>query len=238
MLSRQYNVYCDESCHLENDRQPVMLIGAVWCPKNRIRQISEEIRHLKIKHNARGELKWIKVSKSKVDFYFELLEYFFQNTYLHHRCLVVKNKEKLDHDSFNQGSHDTFYYKMFFSMLNQILDPIYQYNLYLDIKDTRSKYKIEQLKEVLCNNRYDFKREMIVRVQHIRSHESELLQLTDFLTGAIGYRNRNLSDNKTKTKLIDFIEDKIAQPLTNSTSLVWRKFNIFILTLRDTTGDD
>jgi len=27
-----YNIYCDESCHLEHDGIPTMVIGAVWCP--------------------------------------------------------------------------------------------------------------------------------------------------------------------------------------------------------------
>jgi hypothetical protein len=30
--SRVYNVYCDESCHLENDHQKVMVLGAVRYP--------------------------------------------------------------------------------------------------------------------------------------------------------------------------------------------------------------
>jgi len=29
-MSGFYNIYCDESCHLENDHEPVMLVGAVW----------------------------------------------------------------------------------------------------------------------------------------------------------------------------------------------------------------
>ena len=31
-MSQIYNIYCDESCHLQNDKQPVMLIGCTWCP--------------------------------------------------------------------------------------------------------------------------------------------------------------------------------------------------------------
>lgn len=26
----EYNIYCDESCHLENDRQPIMVLGGMW----------------------------------------------------------------------------------------------------------------------------------------------------------------------------------------------------------------
>ena len=31
-MSEIFNIYCDESCHLENDRQKAMVLGAVWCP--------------------------------------------------------------------------------------------------------------------------------------------------------------------------------------------------------------
>ena len=27
-----YNIYCDESCHLRNDGQKAMVLGALWCP--------------------------------------------------------------------------------------------------------------------------------------------------------------------------------------------------------------
>ena len=29
----EYNIYCDESCHLEHDGIKPMAIGAVWCPR-------------------------------------------------------------------------------------------------------------------------------------------------------------------------------------------------------------
>jgi len=32
IMSENYNVYCDESCHLLGDEQEVMVLGAVWCP--------------------------------------------------------------------------------------------------------------------------------------------------------------------------------------------------------------
>ena len=31
-MAEIFNVYCDESCHLEHDRQKVMVLGAIWCP--------------------------------------------------------------------------------------------------------------------------------------------------------------------------------------------------------------
>lgn len=26
----EYTIYCDESCHLEHDKQPIMVIGGMW----------------------------------------------------------------------------------------------------------------------------------------------------------------------------------------------------------------
>jgi hypothetical protein len=34
---RTFNVYCDESCHLEHDGIPVMAWGAVTCPEGEAR---------------------------------------------------------------------------------------------------------------------------------------------------------------------------------------------------------
>jgi hypothetical protein len=34
---RLFNVYCDESCHLEYDGVPVMAWGAVYCPADQTR---------------------------------------------------------------------------------------------------------------------------------------------------------------------------------------------------------
>ena len=43
----EFNVYCDESCHLEHDKQPVMVIGGIWCPKNQVNAVSEKIKDIK-----------------------------------------------------------------------------------------------------------------------------------------------------------------------------------------------
>lgn len=227
-MKHVYNVYCDESCHLENDRQPVMLLGAIWCPKSHVKKTSDEIREIKSKHNARGELKWVKVSKARQRFYLELVDYFFSTPQLHFRCLVVDDKSKLNHDYFNLGSHDTFYYKMYYSMLKTILSPENKYHIYIDIKDTRSQNKVNKLREVLCNNVYDFTKQMIVNIQHIRSNESELLQLADFLIGAVSYKNRKLNENSAKVLIGSTIEKKTGQSLCLSTSLFKDKFNLFV----------
>lgn len=44
-----YNVYCDETCHLEHDGINDMVIGAVWCPQNKLREINQRIKEIKSK---------------------------------------------------------------------------------------------------------------------------------------------------------------------------------------------
>jgi len=46
-MTATYNIYCDESCYLEHDRQLVMVLGAVWCPLEKAREISVHIREIK-----------------------------------------------------------------------------------------------------------------------------------------------------------------------------------------------
>jgi len=231
-MSEIYNIYCDESCHLENDGKPVMLFGGVWCPRKESSRLVAELQDIKKRHRATGELKWSKVSKSRQDFYFELVDWFLAEAPLHFRGLVVQHKENLDHRYFNQGSHDTFYYKMYFSLLNKILSPAHVYNIYLDIKDTHSGQRVRQLQEVLCNNVYDFTSQMISHVQNIHSHESEMMQLADFLLGAVSYRQRGLSENEAKKAVVDNLEKGLGRDLLHSTSLFEQKFNLFLFSPR------
>lgn len=227
-MSKIYNIYCDESCHLENDHQQVMVLGAVWCPLDKTREISVRIREIKEHHQMKPdfEIKWTKVSPAKVRFYMDLVGYFFDDDDLHFRALIVPDKSKLRHEAFEQ-SHDDFYYKMYFDMLKVIFDPEYCYHIYLDIKDTRSAAKVGKLRDVLCNNMYDFSREIIERIQTVRSEQVVPLQLADLLVGAVSYANRNLSDNAGKNALVERMRQRSGYRLTRTTLLRENKVNLF-----------
>lgn len=224
-----YNIYCDESCHLEYDQHKVMVLGALWCPSEKKDEAFERIREFKVKHGLpkEFEIKWTKVSSSKIRLYLDLIDYFFDDVDLHFRCLVVPDKSKLDHARYEQ-THDTWYYKMYFDMLKVILSPKDQYRIYLDIKDTRSATKVAKLHEVLSNNMYDFQSKIIERVQNVHSHEIELLQLADLIIGAISYVNRGLECNSAKLALVERIRKRSGYTLTKSTLLKENKLNIFI----------
>ena len=116
---------------------------------------------------------------------------------------------------------------MYFDMLKVILSPHERYRIYLDIKDTRSAAKVRKLHEVLCNNMYDYQRQIIEHVQTVHSNEVELLQLADLLIGAISYLNRNLSSSSAKLALIDRMKKRSHYELTRTTLLLEEKVNLF-----------
>jgi len=229
-MSQVFNVYCDESCHLENDHQQVMVLGAVWCPLDKAREVAVRLREIKTQHGMKPgfEIKWIKVSPAKARFYLEVVDYFFDDADLHFRALIVPDKLKLRHEAFGQ-SHDDWYYKMYFDMLKVILSPNDCYRIYIDLKDTRGAAKIARLHDVLCNNFYDFSRKIIERVQTIRSHEAEILQLADLLIGTVSYANRGLSTNAAKCALVERMRNRSGYELTRTTLIRESKVNLFQL---------
>lgn len=92
-MTEEFNIYCDESCHLENDNQKVMVLGALTCKKEEVRKISDDIRSIKIKHGLKrgAEIKWTKISPSKIAFYLDILDYFFNSEFLNFRAVVIVN---------------------------------------------------------------------------------------------------------------------------------------------------
>lgn len=227
-MSDHFNVYCDESCHLENDGQKAMVLGAVWCPSEAARKAAVRLRAIKARHRLRPgfEVKWTKVSPSFRDFYLEIVDDFFSCPDLHFRALIVPDKRLLDHSSFAQ-THDDWYYKMYFSLLKGIIDTSGRYRIYLDIKDTRSAEKVERLHEILANAHYDFSREIVERIQTVRSHEVELLQVADLLIGTVSYANRGLSGNAGKEAVVARMRERSGKTLTGTTLLRESKVNLF-----------
>lgn len=223
------NVYCDESCHLENDGQTAMSLGAVWCERKYVPIVAERIRAIKVKHHLSPhfEVKWTKVSPAKLEFYKELIQFFFNEPTLHFRGVVIPDKAKLRHEKFGQD-HNVFYYKMFFLLLKVVFEPRSQYALYFDIKDSKSQKMIKELHQYLCNSQYDFNQAVIQKVQHIRSHESEIMMLTDLFIGALSYLHRGLEGSSAKNQLIQLIRELSGYQLDQNTLLREDKFNLFI----------
>lgn len=236
----EYNIYCDESCHLEHDNQKYMVLGGIICEKSNRKIIKNDLISIKIKNNIKenAEIKWNKVSPSKLEYYKELVDYFFDSEMLRFRAMII-DKTQINHEKFNQ-THDDWYYKMYYELLKNLAEPKDNNYIYLDIKDTKSAKKVEGVKNYLNMRMREFEYEPIKHIQSINSQESPILQLADLFIGAIGYRNREMfnkdSASNAKTELMKYIVEKSGYSLVKSTLLSEKKFNLFHINLQ--VGDE
>jgi hypothetical protein len=225
----KYDLFVDESCHLEHDSATVMCIGYVKVPRLAYHELKEKLISIKHKHNMHKELKWSKFSKAKLALYKELVDFFFADP-LEFRCVLVKYKERLNHEDFNRGSHDNYYYKMTYYLLLPN-PPGVEYRVFLDIKDTRGKEKLNKIQEVFDNKHHG--QSPFIHFQHLRSHENEFFQLTDLFIGAVTYKSRlkkqeqGLIENPHKLEFIKYLEDKSGFSLDETVPPWETKFNIF-----------
>lgn len=223
----KYRLFVDESCHLEHDKISVMCIGYIKVPDRVYSNLKNELQVIKEKHNSPMELKWNKFSSSRLPMYKELVDFFFEKP-LEFRSVLIKYKERLNNQDFNQGSHDNFYYKMMYYLLRPNPTGL-DYRVFIDIKDTRGKEKLLKIEEVFQN--YHRGDSPFIQFQHIRSHESIFIQLADFFIGAITYKSRVIKNefeaHPAKLEFIEYLEEKSGFLMHEGTPPWEHKFNIF-----------
>lgn len=229
----EINVYCDESCHLEHEKENVMLVSCIFTPQLKVKQIANDLRALKEKYNIlkRAELKWHKISNNKKQYYFDLIHYFVNAPELKFRTVIIPHKEKLQHHIYHQ-THSSWYYKMVYTLVKHIPEYIIKsnarYNVYIDKKENSYESKQELIKLGVCLNSHFHNN---FKVQNIVSDQSELMQLNDFIQGAVGYYNRGLcqnikEQNQTKIEIVQLLQEKLDICLNRTNSL--DKFNILV----------
>lgn len=235
-IKSDYLIYCDESCPLEHE--PITLFGAIGCSYENKEKIVKDLRDLKNKYfsNSKYETKWVKVSKSKIDYYKDLIDYFCNNYDIRIRVLVVKDKEDLNNDKYNDGDYQEWYYKMYYYLLEKFTDSNYDYYMLYDQKDKYTTYKMNKVKDIIKNKKsFNDSEHFNFKIKQINSKESELMQLLDVIMGAVGYKNRgylNEEKGETKKEIVKYIEEKFSRSISETTSPFESKFNIFIWTPR------
>lgn len=223
-MSKTFNLYCDESCHIEHDHKKFMFLGSISCAYPQVKRHCQRIADLKKEHNFYAEIKWSNVSNSKLRFYSDLIDYFF-DTDLRFRAIGVE-KAKINCTEFGT-EYDDFYYKMYYQLLHYRINTMYHYNVYLDIKDTLSAEKVRKLREIL-NIRFGVFR----NIQNIDSKESLLMQLSDLLLGAISYNSNNEEKlNAAKVHLIEKIQ-RHTNNMNLSATNYSEKLNLFFIDLK------
>lgn len=230
----KYNVYCDESRHIEKDiKDRFMVVGGIFLPEDKEGENRTRINELRKKHNCLGELKWNNVCPSRLQFYLELVDLFFTTPSLSFRCVVV-DKAMLRHDEFNQGSHEVFFYKTYYILLKKPICRINKCNIYLAYKDKFSGANGAELVRIL---RKKFLFQNLIKTINepviIPAKQSVFIQLVDLFIGAVGYQHNNYSSSKAKLAMCNQICRHIAKPnlIFSSPYKDDFKFEIFILKL-------
>ena len=224
----KYKVYCDESCHIQNDKKNFMVLGAVYCPENEVNNIAKYIRKLKKLHKLKwtSEIKWTKISNSTLDFYKDLIQYFFINPNLKFRA-VICDKRKLNHEKFGQ-THDIWYHKMYYEMIRYLINSENSYEIYPDIKDTNSYYNFQEVANFLRIKLKDTNGKTIKKIQPIRSNESYILQIADVLIGAMQYNKNRLNTSASKLEIVDLIKEHVVDGIEETTPYNKNKFNLLV----------
>ena len=228
MMEKTFNIYCDESTHLEHDRHPFMLYGYVSIASNQIKICKEQIKAIKEKYGYADELKWINVHEKTFPVYKELVEYFFL-TDMQFQA-VIADKTQID-SSRPDYTFDDFYFRMYFQLFHHEINLGHNYNIYFDIKDTCSQEKLHRLREALKWNA------SIRNFQFIRSHESVFVQLADVLMGAINYQLRIQKGDVggkviAKRRIADLINGHTPISFKPSSQLSSKMFNLSFITLK------
>jgi hypothetical protein len=222
-----YNLFVDESCHLEHDRIEVMCIGYTKVPLIKYEVLRKELTSMKNKFSTPTEIKWNKFSGTRLPLYKAMVDFFFDAP-IDFRCILIKHKDRLKYEDFNRGEHDNFYYKMTYYLLRPN-PPDITYRVFMDIKDTRGKEKLRKIESVFDNLHHGAS--PFIHFQHLHSHDNVFFQLTDLFIGAITYKTRGLAEvansNPAKLEFVNYLESKAGYSLNEGIPIWDSKFNIF-----------
>lgn len=239
-----FQIYIDESCHLEHDNHTVMAMGLIKVSEQDNQASKANFVSILRSYKNPTELKWNTLSASRLPLYRALIDAFVSEPLLF-RTVLVKNKANLDHEAFNEGDHDNFYYKLVYQALkNEYVLPAQSdqignsYRVFLDIKDTRGRERLRTLQKVLDNKFHG--QSPFNSFQHLHSHDNFWLQLADFLLGAVTFKARNLHESPAssvvKKEVVAYLEQAIGYNLSEGTPPWEPKFNIFDFQIKNTKG--
>lgn len=167
------------------------MLGAVTVSTADVPDLVAAIRAARLPGLPHGELKWTKVSASKLETYRAVVDTFFtaaENDIAHFHCVVI-DTARFNHGQFNQGDREIGFSKMVFQLLMKHAR-LYQQRLYAYLDSRTTRHSLDDLRFMLNRyalnklerNDYPFR-----RVVFRDSKESDLLQLNDVLLGAMAW---------------------------------------------------
>ncbi len=230
----KFEIYCDESrpdlfTTKSKEESGYLLIGSLWLPTNQRVFVKEKIKSLKDKYKVGGQLKWQKLSDSRLEFYIELVNLFMSfGKDLRFRCIAVDAK-KVNFHLYHFDDKELGFYKYYYQLIHHWILDFNCYRIFCDLKTNRNPKRLEDLRQCLNNSNLS---SSINSIQSLPAGESALIQLADFLLGATGARlNETVKSGSAKEKVLIHLENRLGWNL-RPTSKVEEKFNIFRIQLQ------
>lgn len=199
-------------------------------------------------NNMNSELKWTKVSASKLEEYKKFVDFFFSlnnSDFVHFRSIII-DTHQVNHRKYNQGDKELGFYKFLYQLLLHCFgkdycskDNIDKIILFPD-KRQQSKYSLDTLKDVLNNGiakKYNIYNNPFVSIQPKNSKDVNALQINDLILGAISYHKNghNLlsSASSAKKELASYIADKAGfRELGENSSYGVKRFSVWNFRLK------
>jgi len=228
----KFEVYCDESrpdllASRKSDFQ-YMVIGSLWLPAENRQALKTELHGLRDRHKIGGEFKWNKISPSRLGFYLDAAQWFFnQGDSVRFRCIAV-DRTQVDLPHYHDDDQELGFYKFYYQLLHHWILDFNEYRIFVDYKSNRRRDRLAVLRGFLDDANLSSK---VERVQAVRSEESVLIQLADVLTGAVARRlNGPVETSAAKAAVLETVEDLLGGAI-QATGREETKFNVFVINL-------
>ena len=221
----EVNVYCDESRHEGQSDQPYMVIGGLWLPRAKRREILEGIREVQKAHRIGGELKWQKLSRRCLEGYQAVVDFIAHHPDVHFRCIVVE-KAKVDTDKYFQNDRQLGFWVFYWHCLKQWIGNGNTYFISIDFKPASLRSGPRRLKEILENE--CVRRAWVRSLDCVDSQENLFCQVADLLIGAVGYEENAIRGSAVKLAFCEHVARAFGRKSLRGTDHPSQfKFNVF-----------
>lgn len=226
------DIYCDESRleFLESKDDGFMVIGSLWLVREERESLKNQIKELKNEHDFTVEIKWTKISYTKLDFYKGLIDIFAKFEAFHFFKAIAVDTSKINFE-YHQNNSDIGFYKFYYQMLVHKMRTAthhHEYYVYVDDKTNKVHKPLPLLKTILNNAIYTGS---IALVEPRNSYENLFIQLVDVLLGLVSYGYNTVERKGAKGELYTYAESVFGISLNRHTLKGAEPFNIFEIDL-------
>ncbi|MGE0580746.1 MAG: DUF3800 domain-containing protein [Steroidobacteraceae bacterium] len=189
-------VFVDESSQTGH---AYMVLGAIVIPSDAAASAEARLTAVLERHRTLGEIKWTKVSQSKLHVYRDFVDVHFQlvrELDAEFHGLVV-DCTRIDHSEYNDGDPELGFNKFLYTLLNTRVGNRFGDHegivVHLDARTAaRQPSELQEfLNRAAAKRRRESTHSPFRRVAFRDSKNSRLLQLTDLLAGAIAWHKND-----------------------------------------------